>query len=203
MHSLYKNETHPGMSSLVFLPLIDMYSGDKMYILWTLHYICKLANEQNVTPIVTFDQPLFWKASEIKNEATDQSAVRNVVFLLGSFHTLMNLIGAIGTLMDGSGIRSILQSVYGENAVVHIMSGKAVQRALRGHLLLNRCITQHIFEKVVMVNDDFENALNDMEKAFSELQKGVKDLDVVMKSTCFNLVTETLSHKKERISIIL
>ena len=79
MHSLYKNETHPGMSSLMFLPLIDMYSGDKTCILSTLHYICKLANEQNVTPVVTFDQPLFWKASEIKNEATDQSAVRNVV----------------------------------------------------------------------------------------------------------------------------
>ena len=78
MQSLYKNENHPWMSSLVFLPLIDMYNGDKTCILSTIHYICKLANEQNVTPVVTFDQPLFWKASEIKNGATDESAVRNV-----------------------------------------------------------------------------------------------------------------------------
>ena len=55
-----------------------MYYGDKTCILSTIHYICKLANEQNVTPVVTFDQPLFWKASEIKNGATDESAVRNV-----------------------------------------------------------------------------------------------------------------------------
>ena len=39
------------------------------------------------------------------------------MLLLGSSHTLLNLIGAIGTLLGGSGIRNILQSAYGENAV--------------------------------------------------------------------------------------
>ena len=31
--------------------------------------------------------------------------------------------------MDGSGLKEILETVYGENAVAHMMSGKAVQRA--------------------------------------------------------------------------
>ena len=54
----------------------------------------------------------------------------------------MNLLGAIGTLMDESGLKDILETIYGENTVVHMMNGKAVERAFRGHLfvsvLLNR-----------------------------------------------------------------
>ena len=77
--------------------------------------------------VITFDQPLFWKASEIVNAVPDSSPVRNVILLLGSFHTFMNALATIGTLMDGSGLREIMDTVYGENAVVHMMSGKAVQ----------------------------------------------------------------------------
>jgi len=31
-----------------------------------------------------------------------------------------------GTLMEGKGLKNILETVYGENAVVHMMTGKAV-----------------------------------------------------------------------------
>ena len=31
--------------------------------------------------------------------------------MLGSFHALMNLLGAIGKLMDGTGLKSILEAV--------------------------------------------------------------------------------------------
>ena len=46
--------------------------------------------------------------------------------------------------MDGSGIKDILETLHGENTVVHMMNGKAVQRAFRGHLLANDCLTQQI-----------------------------------------------------------
>ena len=36
----------------------------------------------------------------------------------------MNILGAIGTLMDGSGIKDSLETIYGENAVQHIMTEK-------------------------------------------------------------------------------
>ena len=49
--------------------------------------------------------------------------------------TLMILLGAIGTLMDGSEINKIPGTMYGKNAVEHLLSGKAVERALHGHLL--------------------------------------------------------------------
>ena len=77
--------------------------------------------------IITFDQPLFWKASEMVNAVPDDSLIRNVILLLSSFHTFMNVLGTIRTLMDGSGLKEIMETVYGENAVVHMMSGKAVQ----------------------------------------------------------------------------
>ena len=141
MHLLHKDCDHPEQFSVVFLPIIDMYPGDKSCIFSTLEYLCFLANGHKTTAVVTFDQPLYWKASEIKHEVPGDSQIRSVVFLLGSFYTLMNLLGAIGTLMDGSGIKEILGTIYGENAVQHIMTGKAVQRALRGHLHLDQCLT--------------------------------------------------------------
>ena len=82
MHFSHKECDHPGKSSVVFLPMIDMYPGDKTCIFSILEYLCKFASEHNSPSIVTFDQP-----------------------------------GAIGTLMDGSGIKEILGAIYGENAV--------------------------------------------------------------------------------------
>ena len=120
--------------------MIYMNPGDKPCILSTLDYLCKLASKHSMPTIITFDQPLFWKASEIVNAAPDDSPIRNVVLLLGSFHTLMNLLGAIGTFTDGSGLKEILDTLYGANAIVHMMSEKAVQRAFRGHLLVDQCL---------------------------------------------------------------
>lgn len=68
------------------------------------------------------------------NAVSDDSQIRNVVLMLGSFHTFMNLLGAIGTLMDGSRLEEIRDTVYDGNAIVHMMSGKAGQQAFHGHL---------------------------------------------------------------------
>ena len=74
--------------------------------------------------------------------------------MLGCFHTLMNLLGAIGTLMEGTGLKNILEIVYGEIAVVHMMTGKAVQRALRGNLFVDKCLHSQLITE--MAKDDPE-----------------------------------------------
>ena len=51
--------------------------------------------------------------SEIVNAVTDDSPIRDVILLLGTFHTFMNMLGAIGTLMDGTGLKEIMETVYG------------------------------------------------------------------------------------------
>ena len=100
MHIIHQGQEHPGQSSVVFLPMIDLYSC----ILSTLNFICDLAIKHHVPPIITFDQPLYWKAAEIIMDAPESSQLKSIVLMLGCFQTFMNLLGAIGTLMEGSGL---------------------------------------------------------------------------------------------------
>ena len=72
MHMLHKEFDHPGQSSIAFLPMIDMYPGDKTCIFSTLEHVCKFSFPP---PVVTFDQPLFWKASEIIHEVPNNSPI--------------------------------------------------------------------------------------------------------------------------------
>ena len=146
MHLIHQGSKHPRKSSVTFLPMVDMYPGDKTCILSTLKYLCNLARKNHVPVVITFDQPLYWKASEIQHSSHTNSHLRDIVLLLGSFHTLMNFLGAVGGLMDRSGLGSILEEIYGKNAVVHILSGKAVQRALCGHILVDKCLNQIIVD---------------------------------------------------------
>ena len=64
----------------------------------------------------------------------------------------MSYLGAIGKVMKGSGIEELFNDVYAENTVQHIISGKAVSRALRGHLLAESALISILFEDTEAVN---------------------------------------------------
>lgn len=136
MQMVYKGE-HPGESSVMFLPMIDMDPNDLSCIYSTLKFVCLHAARYNSTPIITFDQPLWWKANMIVESEPETSPLNSVVVRLGGFHIEMSFLGCIGHLMGGSGLREVLQVIYADNAVGHILSGKAVSRAVRGHLLVD------------------------------------------------------------------
>jgi len=195
MHTLNRNRGHPGKSSVLFLPMIDMYPGDRTCILSTLEYICKLASQHSVSPIITFDQPLFWKASEIVTEVDDSSPVKEVVLLLGSFHTLMNLFGAIGTLMEGSGLKEILQTIYGDNAVVHMLTGKAVHRALRGHLLVDLCLANQVISKIIDSEPEFQCLIQELETLYCKAENGEIDVNDVLASQCMEKICHAVFFK--------
>lgn len=72
------HDPHPGKSSVMFLPMMDMNPSDVTCILATLHFICAHAKKYNVTPVVTSDQPLWWKANLIVQIEPEQSDVRSV-----------------------------------------------------------------------------------------------------------------------------
>ena len=42
--------------------------------------------------------------------------------------------------MAGSGLQEALELVFAPNAVIHILSGKAYDRAVRGHLLVDAAL---------------------------------------------------------------
>ena len=66
----------------------------------------------------------------------------------------MNVLGAIGTLMDGTVLKDILCSVYGENTTAHMMADKSIQRAFRGHLLVDKCLNRILLSDMANENPD-------------------------------------------------
>jgi len=61
----------------------------------------------------------------------------------------MSFLGSIGNIMSGSGLCSVLELVYAENAVTHMLSGKAYGRAIRGHLLVDAAQNTLLAERVL------------------------------------------------------
>jgi hypothetical protein len=76
------------------------------------------------------------------------SPLKSFVLKLGGFHTQMRFIGSIGYLMSGSGLANLLETVYATTAVSHMMSGKALARAVRCHFLVDTALTALILSLV-------------------------------------------------------
>ena len=106
----------------------------------TLKFVSSQAGKYNVTPVLTFDQPLYWKVLTINRLQPTDNALKDVVLGLGEFHMDMSFLGSIGNLMAGSGLHEELHVVYASNTVNHMLSGKAVSRALRRHLLVDAAL---------------------------------------------------------------
>ena len=132
---------HPGQASTMFLPMIDLNPSDLSCVYSTLLFVCDHAHRYGVTPIITFDQPLWWKAMTIVESETEGANLSSVVVRLGGFHKLMSFLGSIGHLMAGSGLQELLETIFAPNTVTHILSGKAFARAVRGHLLLDTALS--------------------------------------------------------------
>ena len=118
---------HPGQSSVLFLPMIYLDPGNMSCVHSTLKFICEHAARYNVTPIITFDQPLWWKSLQV----------------------IEGFIGSIGHLMVGSGLQELLETIYADNAVTHMLTGKAIQRAFRGLILVDSALS------AMLVSDEF------------------------------------------------
>ena len=88
---VYK-EPFPGKSSVVFLPMIDMDPSDMTCIYSTLNFVSKEARRHNSNPVLTFDQPLYWKGRNIIQNEPDDSALKSIVLRLGGFHTEMSFL---------------------------------------------------------------------------------------------------------------
>ena len=59
----------------------------------------------------------------------------------------MSFLGSIGHLMAGSGIKELVEMIYAPKAVEQIMSGKAISRAVRAHLLLDAVLNGLLLSK--------------------------------------------------------
>ena len=99
---------------VTFLPIIDLDPSDESCIYSTLLFIIAQAKSLHIVPCVTFDQPLWLKATEFIQDAN-----LDVVCQLGGFHTLLSFLGCLGHLLKGSGIEKLFSQVYAEHTVSH------------------------------------------------------------------------------------
>ena len=109
----------PGKTVIHFVPMIGMPSSDYSCIYSTLSFVSDLAQKYGRDPVLTFDQPLYWKAMEIKTHEQPKGSFNKMVLVLGTFHTCMTFYGSIGYIMAGSGIQSLLELIYAEHTVPH------------------------------------------------------------------------------------
>ena len=135
---LYKNESHPGKSSTLFLPLLDLKAADKTTVRSTMEYVAGLARKFQCDPVLTFDQQIWWIAFMIQcivRQTNTTHDLLRIVLILGGFHGIASFLGTMGNgLMAGSGLREALVTIYAEGSVDDIMSGKAIARATSAHL---------------------------------------------------------------------
>ena len=66
---------------------------------------------------------------------------------IGGFHQLMRFLGPIGSLMEGSGLRRALETVFVPLTVGHMMTGKAYTRAVRGHIMSASAVLSLLLEE--------------------------------------------------------
>ena len=138
---------HPGKANTVFLPMIDLSASNKTCIYSTFNCIATQGTRYGFMPIITFDQPLWWKAMEIIANSSNGCPIRNIFLKLGGFHTLMSFVGSIGHIMDGTGLRDVFEVIYASNTTPHLLSRKAISRAVRCHILMKSALHVILLEK--------------------------------------------------------
>ncbi|CAC5369344.1 unnamed protein product [Mytilus coruscus] len=118
----------------------------------TLSFICKEANRLRVTPSITFDQPLYWKALMILHNEPRDGQLKSVVLRLGGFHIQMSFLRCICHTMQSSGLYELLENIYASNTIEHMMSGKSVSRAVRRHNIIDCALYILLLSKMMDVS---------------------------------------------------
>ena len=190
MCQMIANGVFPDKSSFEFLPMIDLNPSDLTCIYSTLNFICKEAKKYNVDPVVTFDQPLYWKAMNMIHQEDADSILKSVVVRLGGFHTEMSFLGTIGHIMNNSGLAEALETIYAPNAVSHMLSGKAISRAIRGHSIVYNALNIIIMNEICDSASVFRSYLSEADKEEHNgrnSEKHIPDLTITPDSLSDNI----------------
>lgn len=142
---------------VLILSFIDLNPNDETCIYSTLLYIDdQSARLRQQSTSVTFDQPLWQRAVEI----ITAKGLTRVVCRLGGFNLLMNACGAVSSVMKGSGLGEAMGEVYGANTVTHISTGKAISKALRAHILVERALTTKLISDCLPASSEMSETEN-------------------------------------------
>jgi len=163
---LTNNNMHFFLSKILFLPFVHQPASNYNTIYTTL--LCALENAKNYghdVCVITFDQPLYAKSREIVSAAPEKSDLSKIVIRLGGFHLLISFFGAIGYIMQGSGIKEVLSLIYAPNSLDKMLNGHAYARAVRAHTLLHLTLSTIISKELVIddeMNDYLKKTIDDI-----------------------------------------
>ena len=84
----------------------------------------------------------------------------------------MSFLDSVSAIMKGSGLENLLSVVYAENSVMHILSGKAISRAIRGHILVELSLMPFSLE---MINEKANNDFGKLKELYDRALDGNLD----------------------------
>ncbi|KYN50525.1 hypothetical protein ALC57_00165 [Trachymyrmex cornetzi] len=139
-------------SKILPLPFVNAPPSDMNTIFTVLIEASRrtMAENQEVC-VVTFDQPLYYKAKDIITSIDPRNDPYNLRFIfvrLGGFHMLMSFLGSIGFIMDCSGLKEAFGTIFAENSAEKALNGHAFSRAVRGHILVQVALANVIFSYI-------------------------------------------------------
>lgn len=153
-----KNSKKPYFSSrIIYLPFINAPPSeyDTIYTA-LLSAIEKCKSLKQEACVITFDQPLYIKARDIVESIGPIPESIKIFIRLGGFHLLMSFMGAIGYIMNGSGLKELFQVAYAPASVEKMLTGHAYARALRAHLLAHAAVAQMVFNEIHFTAEEQE-----------------------------------------------
>ena len=131
----------------------------------------------------------------------------------------MSFLGSIGHLMRGSGLQELLEVIYASNSVGHMLSGKAISRAVRGHLLvdaaLNTMLVADLYNVPLPSNDEEQSLevdvtcgeadvratdLAEAQDIYESLLSDTVSVDEVCSSNVINKILSLMKEAKEAMT---
>lgn len=175
------------VSRIQYLPFIEENPSDLRTVYTSLLYAAKHAREVNQkTVFVTFDYPLYMKALQIVTNSKNKE-LENVVPRAGGFHSLMSYFKAVGTIMEGSGLRELWGTVYATNSIDKMLQCTSFARALRAHITTAHVIGELIAEFSESVENieshtNIEGIKNNVETSSMEAPPSTDEIIEIIKN---------------------
>ena len=76
----------------------------------------------------------------ITDAKPQDSNFHNLILIIGGLHTERSFLSYIGYIIIAPRVQQLLEVIYAPNAVMHIMSGKAIFRTRREHLIVDSAL---------------------------------------------------------------
>ena len=162
------------------MPMIDLKFTDPVCILSTMHFVAEQSSKFNMTPVLTFDQPLYWKSMSIKEQQDESNALKKIVLRIGGFHQMMRFLGSVGYIMQGSGLQALFELIDDEGSVNAMFNGKDISRATRAHTLIYMVLYRYLTAKLFECNlgepsNNRKFTINSSLQTLKELVKGAHE----------------------------